>query len=202
MSIFTCLFLVIIWYNESKFKIKGLLHMRTLKYAILGLIKQSPMTGYDITNEFNKELIHFWNAKHSQIYPELKKLVTEGLITYKTEISGEVLEKKVYSITEKGTKEFQEWLMTDDKIEPTAKDRFRLKMYFSTITDKETLLRLLNSQTRQHFEKLSSLRERFNQYEGVPDFSDSRFGDYIVLEGAVMREENYLEWLQKCLDYL
>ena len=28
--------------------------MRTLKYAILGLINRNPLTGYDITKEFNE----------------------------------------------------------------------------------------------------------------------------------------------------
>ena len=45
--------------------------MRTLKYAILGLLNREPMTGYDIAKEFSKDLGEFWNAKHSQIYPEL-----------------------------------------------------------------------------------------------------------------------------------
>lgn len=176
--------------------------MRTLKYAILGLIYRTPMTGYDIASEFNKELVHFWNASHSQIYPELKKLTGEGLITYKTEISGDVLEKKIYSITEKGTQELIEWINTDEKIEATAKDKFRLKMYFSTITDKDTMCKHLKGQYSQHLDKLSSLKERLECYDKVPVFSDERFGDYVVLEGAVMREENYLEWLQKCLNYL
>lgn len=46
--------------------------MRTLKYAILGLLNKEPMTGYDIGKEFSKDLGEFWTAKHSQIYPELK----------------------------------------------------------------------------------------------------------------------------------
>ncbi len=47
--------------------------MRTLKYAILGLVSQKPMTGYDIYKEFDGPIGNFWSAKHSQIYPELKK---------------------------------------------------------------------------------------------------------------------------------
>lgn len=67
--------------------------MRTLKYAILGLLNKEPMTGYDIGKEFSKDLGEFWTAKHSQIYPELKKLLNEGLIVYEIQISGEILEK-------------------------------------------------------------------------------------------------------------
>ncbi len=56
--------------------------MRTLKYAILGLINREPMTGYDITREFNSNnLANFWYAKHSQVYPELSRLMEEKLVT-------------------------------------------------------------------------------------------------------------------------
>lgn len=68
--------------------------MGTLKYAILGLLNRKPMTGYDLSKEFNFQLNEFWSAKHSQIYPELKKLTNEDLIVHEVEISGDVLEKK------------------------------------------------------------------------------------------------------------
>ena len=72
--------------------------MGVLKYAILGLLNQKNMTGYDITKEFEETLCEFWSAKHSQIYPELKSLNEQGMVEYKIEISGTVLEKKLYSI--------------------------------------------------------------------------------------------------------
>ena len=84
--------------------------MRTLKYAILGLLNIEPMTGYDLGKKFNYQLAEFWSAKHSQIYPELKKLVDEKLIVFNIEITGDVLEKKVYSITDKGRECFIKWL--------------------------------------------------------------------------------------------
>ena len=56
--------------------------MRTLKYAILGLLNQKKMTGYDLMKQFESALCEFWSAKHSQIYPELKKLTEEGCVAY------------------------------------------------------------------------------------------------------------------------
>ena len=76
--------------------------MRTLKYAILGLLNQKKMTGYDLMKQFESALCEFWSAKHSQIYPELKKLTEEGCVAYRQEASDNGLEKKLYHITEKG----------------------------------------------------------------------------------------------------
>ena len=67
--------------------------MGNLKYAILGLLNQKEMTGYDLMKQFESTLCEFWSAKHSQIYPELKKLTDEGNIAYKIEPSENGFEK-------------------------------------------------------------------------------------------------------------
>ncbi|HCX64832.1 MAG TPA: PadR family transcriptional regulator, partial [Eubacteriaceae bacterium] len=76
----------------------------------------------------------FWYAKHSQIYPELKKLTEDGLVTFEITITGEKLEKKLYSITEKGRETFEHWISEEVELEPTPKDLFRLKAYFIDAT--------------------------------------------------------------------
>ena len=89
--------------------------MGTLKYAILGLLNRNEMTGYELSKEFETTLFEFWNAKHSQIYPELKSLNAEGLIQYRVEITGNVLEKKVYTITDEGRRDFIKCRPRDDR---------------------------------------------------------------------------------------
>lgn len=104
--------------------------MRTLKYAILGLLNQKEMTGYDLMKQFESTLCEFWSAKHSQIYPELKKLTEEGCIAYKQESSDNGLEKKLYHITDEGQREFMSWLSSETPAQPTPKDISRLKIFF------------------------------------------------------------------------
>ena len=175
--------------------------MRTLKYAILGLLNRKPMTGYDISKEFNFQLAEFWSAKHSQIYPELKKLVSEELIIFKIEISGDVLEKKVYYITEKGKQEFLKWLSKDQPMEPTPKNIFRLRMYFSNNLDIETRVTLLENQLVQHQKRLSFLLSHKAAYDDIPDVNSNYFGDYLVLDGAIIRENATIQWLNNCINY-
>ena len=172
---------------------------RTLKYAILGLICKRPMSGYDILQEFSMNLSEFWSAKHSQIYPELKKLSEEELIDYSVEITGTVLEKKVYRITEKGKQEFLTWLNEDVSMQPTAKDVFRLRMYFSGQLEKEDRLRLLESQLKQHKDRLEHLKHNQEKFSKIPDSDSHEFGDYLVLMGAIMRENTNIEWLKECI---
>lgn len=179
--------------------------MRTLKYAILGLINRKPLTGYDITKEFNSGLVNFWYAKHSQIYPELKKLTDEGLISFETIIHGEKLEKKLYTITDSGKKALQKWLKKDDPLEITPKDIFRLKIYFSDEMDNETLVNQFNSALSKHLEKLEYLNNcmyELTKSIDVKDSNSSGFGDFIVLKGAIMREQTYIDWIRECLSMI
>ena len=55
--------------------------VRTLKYVILGLLSQQSRSGYDLSQELSGALQEFWSANHSQIYPELRRLTEEGLIS-------------------------------------------------------------------------------------------------------------------------
>lgn len=175
--------------------------MRTLKYAILGLVNRKPMTGYDITKEFNVQLAEFWSAKHSQIYPELKKLVEEKLLVYTVEVTGDILEKKVYTITPEGRKEFLKWLNKDEPMEPTPKNIFRLKIYFSNKLDVTTRIKLLEHQLVQHQERFNFLYDHKKQYDSIPALDSNEFGDYLVLDGAIIREEATMKWLKNCINY-
>lgn len=179
--------------------------MRTLKYAILGLINREPMTGYDIAREFNSQnLANFWYAKHSQIYPELSRLMDEGLVTCQIVIQGEKLEKKLYTITEKGRQELKEWLVTEEPLPPTFKDVFRLRMYFSESMSQEQIQSHLLDQIDKHTTKLLHLSGMMEQHHKntVPPAGTAERGDYMVLKGAIMRETNYIDWLKECLSLL
>ena len=176
--------------------------MRTLKYAILGLINRKAMTGYDLMKEFTIDLVNFWHAQHSQLYPELKKLTNEGLITFETVLQGEKLEKKLYSITEEGKKVFLSWLAKQDPLEPTPKDIFRLKAYFIESMRKEDILKQFHYQLDQRKEKLAKLEAAMLQHpyaKNIADIISPLYGDYIVLKGAIMRERTNIDWLTQCI---
>jgi len=173
--------------------------MRELKYAILGLLNQKSMTGYDLSQQFESTLCEFWSAKHSQIYPELKKLTQEGMIEYHIEVTGNVLEKKMYSITKEGKEDFLQWLEKEEPMQATPKEVFRLRLFFLNNVKETERIFLLNRQLIQHKKRLEHLKNNQRKFSGVPDRNADEFGDYLVLMGAIMREETTCEWLNKCI---
>lgn len=180
---------------------KGIINMGTLQYAILGLLSRKDMTGYDMSKEFETTLSGFWNAKHSQIYPELKTLTEQSLIEYHLEISGTVLEKKVYSITAAGREQLTQWENNFNKLKPIAKDEFRLQLFFSDCVSPEHRIELLKNRLAQHEERLQQLRERKPEFQNLiaPPLDEEEFNDYLVYLGGIMREEEKCDWLTKCI---
>ncbi len=196
--------------------------MRVLKYAILGLLYRQEYSGYDITSQFKQEIGQFWSAKHSQIYPELRKLVDEGLIEFRTQIQGEKLEKKMYTITDNGRQELLAWASQPEPLPETEKDEFMLKMYFIHTLSLAEARALFEDQLQQRRAKLADLQQRYeelmpvfvseedkeNHSDGTKgnqasdkvsplQFSNPHLGHYLVLSKALAREQSYVDWLER-----
>ena len=108
-------------------------------------------------------------------------------------------DKKVYRITKQGKREFVKWLLKDEVMQPTFKDRFRLRMYFVSRMPAEDADALLKSQLVQRKKKLAFLTETQKRYPKIPEYDSDRFGDFLVLRGAILREQAYVDWLEESI---
>ena len=174
--------------------------MGTLGYAILGLLHRRSMTGYELSKEFESGLFEVWSAKHSQIYPELKSLYEAGLIDYQVEISGTVLEKKVYTITSDGEQMLRKWVQDSSAAPQTPKDEFRLRLFFSDCASANNRRQQLENRLAQHRQRLERLEKDQDKFDGIPPQDDQAFNDYLVLLGGIFREQAACQWLEACLE--
>lgn len=173
--------------------------MGALRYAVLGLLNRQSMTGYEITKAFDSALSEFWSAKHSQIYPELKSLDADGLVKFDTEISGNQLERKRYTITAAGKKEFLAWERKNLALKATPKDEFRLQLFFSDSLGTDEQAALVEQHLEQHRRRLAHLNGNRDEFPPQSGLDDMQFSDYLVLLGAIRREEATCAWLEECL---
>ena len=75
--------------------------------ATLGLLVQQPGSGYDLLKRFEKSMANVWPATQSQLYGELNKLNTAGLIEV-TDIGPRG--RKEYRATPAGHAELLRWI--------------------------------------------------------------------------------------------
>jgi DNA-binding PadR family transcriptional regulator len=168
-----------------------------LRYILLGLLEKQELTGYDIKKIFEDEIGEFWQAKHSQIYPELKKLEEQNLICSRIEIVGSKLEKKYYTITTAGKAELKEWVSTPTPELFATKDEFILKLYFVHSKEDTRLGTMFQEQIRLHTEKLEHLKLRMRTVFASQEDKELNYGHYLILDHAISREERYLLWLKE-----
>ena len=82
----------------------------SLRYFILGLLAQQPMSGYDI-RRFLKSLSWLIGSPSSgSLYPILRALLEEDLVTVETIPGLDRPPRKIYTITEAGRQELQVWV--------------------------------------------------------------------------------------------
>lgn len=132
----------------------------SLSYALLGILKMSPMSGYDLNKFFNDSINFFWSAQMSQIYRELKSLEEKGMLTVVEETGTKGPNKKVYSITELGIKQLEQWLRNvPDKIDEDNHNVFLLRVMLLGDLGAEALYEQIKIRLQKYKDDLNELYE-------------------------------------------
>jgi DNA-binding PadR family transcriptional regulator len=84
--------------------------------VVLTVLAHRPMTGYEIARNFDQVLSHFWRASHQQIYRELARLNSQGLVVFRSVPQSGKPEKKLYSLTKSGRALLRKWVDTPTEI--------------------------------------------------------------------------------------
>ena len=92
----------------------------SLRYALLAILRVGPQSGYELQKQFSLSVGHVWHAPDSQIYPELRKMATEGLIEAEDQARGERGMRRLYHVTPAGEQSFLAWMNS-----PLDYQRFR-----------------------------------------------------------------------------
>lgn len=84
--------------------------LTTLEYALLGLVRMSPMTGYDVHKVFGTTPLAHFSSSPGAIYPALRRLAHIGLLEARLDTSKEARPRRVYSLTSAGEEALDAWL--------------------------------------------------------------------------------------------
>jgi DNA-binding PadR family transcriptional regulator len=124
-----------------------------LELAILGLLKEQPMHGYELRKQLASKLGFFWTVSFGSLYPTLKKLERRGYVrkTGSDELASR--RKQVYAITPAGEEMFLE-LLEEGSSSSWEEDKFPLRLAFFRYLRPETRLWLLERRKRYLEEKL------------------------------------------------
>jgi DNA-binding PadR family transcriptional regulator len=99
------------------------------KTIILGFLMYGSMTGYELRKFFSISFSFFSGLSYGSIYPGLRKMEKEGLITMRLEVQDGPPNRKVYTITDLGRKAFAEAIEAPFHFE-RQKNAFLSRLFF------------------------------------------------------------------------
>jgi DNA-binding PadR family transcriptional regulator len=167
----------------------------SLKFALLGLLAESPKYGYEIKRRFEGALGNVWSVSYGQLYPTLRRLSEQGWVTKKTEPGKKAAEKNIYSITEKGRKKLDEWLLKPLRSTYRVKDEFTLRFLFFSKLSPDNVLDYLKAQQKKTVLQKESFQRTLVSLRDEIDF----FLQAIIRKGIIHLEaEN--QWLEEVMD--
>jgi PadR family transcriptional regulator, phenolic acid-responsive transcriptional regulator len=163
----------------------------SVKYAILGLLHYQNMHGYRIKRHIERHFGHMWSINYGQIYPNLKRMEDEGLVTKKEEARSGTPSRKLYSVTTAGREAFARWLASEPRGTMLLRDPFLLRFVFFGFGSKERALDQVDEQIRSYEAQLRKRQENIRRWQ--------REGVYVrrMAELGLLLNEVILEWLRQ-----
>ena len=172
----------------------------TLDVAVLGLLKDRPMHGYELRKQLGARFGPLWQVSWGSLYPALRRLARQGAIRSHTEQRGDVpsagrgtgRRKNVYSLTPLGEELFARLL--EEATPAVDEEHFTLKLAFFRYLNRETRLSLLERRRAYLQEKLAQFRTNLRTYR-------ERMDAYaLTLQNHDMRvTENDIEWIDELI---
>lgn len=187
----------------------------SLRYALLALLTAQPLTGYDVFKHFEQSVGYVWHAPDSQIYPELRRMEKDGLLSGVEELWGKKGKKKRYHITPEGIEAFRSWMNTTLDY-ARERDPIHLKAAYLEWAEPESARQQMrahityhSSRAQQWREMIAALEDRSNpilasRLAAAPEEDRDTIAGYKIFtyEGMVARAEAEIDWAQRGLELI
>lgn len=98
-----------------------------IRYAILGLLGEQPLSGYDLKKIIAESDLFYWSGNNNQIYHSLVALHQQGLVSQEIQVQSSLPARKVYTLTASGRDELLRWLSADPEL-PEFRDPFLIQL--------------------------------------------------------------------------
>ena len=129
----------------------------SLEFALLGLLSQTPLHGYELRKRMGTIFGPFRALSFSVLYPQLRGMLEAGLIEETVVDSPSRRSRIVYDITDKGQARFEN--LTETVSPETWEDEgFEIRFAFFSPTSSKNRVRILEGRHRRLKEKAEILR--------------------------------------------
>lgn len=163
-----------------------------LGYALLGLIFEQPMSGYDLRKIFTTTAMGSFSDSPGAIYPALARLEANGLACGVVEDSASLRKRRVFAITPKGLDALKAWLnqsITRDDIIRGIGDLMLRFAFMDRTVGEERTVEFLGEFAAEVESYLPNLQQFLDSHA-----SEMPFSGRLALEFGVQEYAMRLRW--------
>jgi PadR family transcriptional regulator AphA len=161
---------------------------------LLGLLMSQPQHGYELYQEFSRDLGRVWQIGLSQLYAQLKQLEEAGLVAAQAEPQPNRPARKVYHLTPEGRATFLDWVQQPSPYLRHIRIEFLARLYFYQRLSLPGLEHLVAEQKAVCQVQI----ETFSHLAAETGDSFRR----LVLEFRQGQLEAVIRWLDRCIEIL
>lgn len=175
----------------------------SLRHAILAALLDGPASGYELTQRFDAGVANFWHATKPQLYNELTRLESEGLISGTEVVQHARPNKRVMEITKDGVIELERFAAHDSK-PASIKSDLLIKVRSVDAIPTEVLTPNLHQELERVSAKLDNflaMEERMLKGRTHEEYiaTARRVGPYLTLRMGIARERQTIAWISEVL---
>ncbi|MER6525407.1 helix-turn-helix transcriptional regulator [Streptomyces sp. NPDC001508] len=174
-----------------------------LEFAVLGLLRESPMHGYELRKRLNTSLGVFRAFSYGTLYPCLKTLVANGWLieepgnTHEDALAAPLAGRRakiVYRLTAEGKEHFEE-LLSQTGPDAYEDEHFAARFAFFGQTSRDVRMRVLEGRRSRLEERLEKMRASLGR-------TRERLDDYTLeLQRHGMESvEREVRWLNELIE--
>jgi len=174
--------------------------LSTLSLAILGLVSQRPLTGYDIRKVFATTPMGHFSSSPGAIYPALRRIEEAGWVRGKAGEGKTRRERVVYEITARGVRALKQHLsrsVTRDDIIWRMDDLMMRFAFMDPIVGREMTLRFLRAFESELEAHATELRHYLDSVRDIMPPCGR-----LAMENGIQGYETDAQWARRAIEEL
>ena len=170
----------------------------SVRQALLALLEQGPMYGYQLRTEFERRTGSTWPLNVGQVYTTLTRLERDGLVA---EDGADGEGHVVYRVTDAGREEVATWFTTPVERTQPPRDELAIKLALAVTVpgvDVGTVIQQQRAATMTALQDYTRLKRgrTADPRELSPSGADMAWS--LVLDSLVFAAEAEIRWLDHC----
>jgi PadR family transcriptional regulator, regulatory protein AphA len=178
----------------------------SLQHILLGILKDEPLSGYDLNKFFQFVMSYMWPTEQSQIYRALYKMHELGWVEIEYVVQDENPNKKIYHLTDAGREELVQWLKTPHDYSP-SRQAWLAQLFFADELPADDLIVLLKAHFDYMRAGLEVLEQRGSLQRALERAEEGmlqrdRLVRAMTLDYGIRRYQFEMEWAQDMMRFV